>query len=88
MLDAREAEFMHNIEQAMSSYTESVRQLGTTGANAVDDGFERYRKFLTERKAAEQILLLPTVRRHGDLYLKNQRTDDEQWKEELLNWKE
>ena len=87
-LDAREAEIRHNIEQAMSSYTESVRQLGTTGASAVDGGFERYQKFLTERKAEQQILLLPTVRRHGDLYLKNQRTDDEQWKEELLNWKE
>ncbi len=83
----REAEIQQNIDQAISSYTESIRQLGATGGNAIDDGFKRYQQFLSSRKAQDQIKLLPAVRRHGEEYLKEQRTADKQWKKELLELK-
>lgn len=80
----REAEIRQNIEQAMSSYTESIRQLGTTSAPAVHEGFERYAQFLHKRNATQQSKLLTTVRRHADEYLKDKRTEDEQWKKQLV----
>lgn len=80
----REAEITLNIDQAMSSYTESIRQLGTTNSAAIDDGFERYTQFLKKRKADQQVQLLGTIRRHAAEYIKVKRTDDENWKKELL----
>lgn len=82
----REAEIRLNIDQAMSSYTESIRQLGTTSGAAIDDGFERYVQFLKKRNAEQQVKLLGTIRRHTADYLKVKRTDDENWKKELLEW--
>lgn len=80
----REAEIRINIDQAISSYTESIRQLGATGSPAIDDGFERYTQFLKSRKADPQIKILEMVRKHAGEYLKVKRTDDENWKKELL----
>lgn len=81
-----EAEIRQNIDQAMSSYTESIRQLGTTSEAAINAGFERYGQFLGKRQADQQIKLLATVRRHIDEYLKVKRTDDEQWQKQLFGW--
>lgn len=82
----RETEIRQNIDQAMSSYTESIRQLGTAAPAAVDDGFERYRQFLQKREAQRQMDLLTTVRRHAGEYMTAKRTDDENWQRELLEW--
>ncbi len=83
---AREKEIRGNIEQAMSSYTESIRQLGTTGDEAFEEGLKRYQRFLRERKAADQLALLPLVARHGRDYFRSKRTDDRQWRQELMQW--
>ncbi len=80
----RETEIKLNIDQAISSYTESIRQLGATACLAVADGFERYAQFLKTRNADFQIKVLEVVRRHAGEYIKVKRTDDENWKKELL----
>lgn len=80
----RETEIKLNIDQAISSYTESIRQLGTVSNSAVEHGFERYTQFLKERKADPQIKVLEVVRWHAGEYIKVKRTDDENWKKELV----
>lgn len=82
----RENEILRNINQAMSSYTESIRQLGTAGKTAIDDAFDRYAQFLKKRQADQQIKLSGIVRGHADIYIKIKRTDDEKWKSELIEW--
>ena len=79
----REEEIRLNISQALSSYTESIRQLGSSGREAYRDGLARYRSFLERRKAGSQLALLPTVDRHARSYLKLKRIDDEQWLRDL-----
>lgn len=80
----REAEIRQNIDQAMTSYTESIRQLGTTSSMAVANGFARYRQFLKKRRADQQIKLLDTVQRHADMYIRTKRIDNDNWGKELL----
>lgn len=82
----REAEIKQNIDQAMTSYTESVRQLGDTGDAAICDAFGRYQQFLKTKQAREQLELLETVRQHAAFYLKEKRTADEEWKTQLMEW--
>ncbi|MDD2465146.1 MAG: SUMF1/EgtB/PvdO family nonheme iron enzyme [Desulfobulbus sp.] len=82
----REAEIRQNIDQAMSSYTESIRQLGTVSPPAVQGGFGRYTQFLTQRNAQAQSKLLEVVRQQAEEYLKVKRTDDELWKKQLFDW--
>ena len=80
----RETEIRQNIDQAVSSYTESIRQLGTVGSSAVADGFDRYAQFLKTRKADPQLKVLEVVRRHADEYIKVKRIDGESWKKDLV----
>ncbi len=82
----REAEIRQNIDQAMSSYSESIRQLGTVSVTAVQGGFDRYAQFLATRKAEPQQKLLQMVRGHVEEYLKVKRTDDELWRKQLFDW--
>lgn len=82
----REEEIHQNIEQTMSAYTESIRQLGTSSADAIEDGFSRYVDFLMAREAGEQVAQLIRVRHHIDLYLKEKRTNETVWKTELIEW--
>lgn len=82
----REREIRQNIEQAMSSYFESIRQLGTVAPAAVEDGFGRYRQFLTNRQAVQQLHLLVMVERHANAYIIAKRMDDANWQKELLEW--
>jgi formylglycine-generating enzyme required for sulfatase activity len=82
----REAEIRQNIDQAMSSYTESIRQLGTVSAAAIQGGFERYSQFLANRNAGQQSKLMELVRKQAEEYLKVKRTDDELWKKQLFDW--
>ncbi len=82
----RRQEIQANIDQAMSSYVESIRQLGVTGVSALDSGLDRYRRFLKARRADSQLSLLPVVDRHVRSYFKLKRTVDTQWKQELIQW--
>ena len=70
----------------MSSYTESIRQLGTASGPAIQEGFERYSQFLAKRQADQQSKLLRLVQQQADAYLKVKRTDDELWKKQLFDW--
>ncbi|MBM9536208.1 formylglycine-generating enzyme family protein [Desulfobulbus alkaliphilus] len=82
----RESEIRQNIEQAMTSYSESIRQLGTVAPEAVENGFVRYQQFLTDRQAEQQLHLLTTVQRHANAYMSLKRIDHENWRKELLEW--
>lgn len=82
----RHAEITQNIQRSMSSYTESIRQLGNAGSKAIDNSFERYRKFLQQSKAEDQLALIQIVRKHTDFYIRNKRTDDKQWEQDLKQW--
>ncbi len=82
-LKQRESQLSTNIEQALSTYSDSFRQLGTIGPVAIEKGFERYTKFLLERNAAEQLRVLKTVRQHFALFNKEKRADKEKWRKDL-----
>ncbi|MFP7754357.1 formylglycine-generating enzyme family protein [Thermodesulfobacteriota bacterium B35] len=85
-LEQREEEISTNIDQALSSYSESIRQLGDTGDAALDGAVKRYSRFLDSRKAATQARLLVTVQRHAREYMQSKRVDTEKWRQELLRW--
>lgn len=79
----RETEIRTNIDQAISSYIESIRQLGTSGQSSVDDGFARYQQFLKTKNADQQIKVLGLVKRHSDEYQTTKKIDDESVRKEL-----
>ena len=81
-LEARKAEMAANIEGALSSYADSMRQLATTPAPAVEQGFARYADFLMERQAADQVRLLKTVRTHFARFAKDKRADTLGWRKD------
>lgn len=80
----RAQEIRLNIDQAMTSYSESVRQLGSVSNTGIDQGLERYKQFLLARKAERQLELIPTVHRHVGEYVQTKRTDEEKWRDEFL----
>lgn len=82
-LAQREAELNNNIEQALSTYSDSFRRLATIAPEAIDKGFERYTNFLLKRNAAEQIRLLKTVKEHFASFNKEKRANKEKWREDL-----
>lgn len=79
----REAEIRANIDQAISSYIESIRQLGASGQVAAEDGFARYQQFLKTKNADQQIKILKLTQRHTDAYQKTKKIDDEHIRKEL-----
>ncbi len=81
-LQARKAEMAANIDGALSSYADSLRQLATTPAEAVEQGFARYADFLLERQAADQVRLLKTVRVHFAQFAKDKRADTLAWRKD------
>nr|WP_232371235.1 SUMF1/EgtB/PvdO family nonheme iron enzyme [Desulfogranum marinum] len=87
-LKQREKEISLNIKQAMTAYTDSIRQLGTSSNASIEDGFSRYVVFLTKHNAQEQVDQLKHVRLHAEQYIKTKRTELETWKKELIDWPE
>ncbi|HQN17959.1 MAG TPA: SUMF1/EgtB/PvdO family nonheme iron enzyme [Syntrophobacteraceae bacterium] len=79
----RRAELVQNIEQALTTYSDSLRQLATISPPVVAGGFDRYLKFLMERNAAEQVLVLKTVREHFSTFAREHRADPDRWKSDL-----
>ncbi len=80
----RKEEHMTNIQGALSSYSDSIRQISTLSAQAVKKGFTRYLDFLMSRNDAEQVQVLNRVQKHFDIYQKNKRVDLEQWEQDIL----
>jgi hypothetical protein len=80
----RMAEFSANITQALSTYSESLRQLDKVDPEAIESGFSRYRTFLQERHAQAQLRVLPTVRDHFDTFNRGKRADPDSWRQDFI----
>jgi len=80
----RKQEHMTNIKGALSSYSDSIRQISTLSPQAAKKGFTRYLDFLMNRNDAEQVQVLNRVQKHFDVYQKNKRVDLKQWEQDIL----
>jgi len=80
----RKKELMDNIEYALSSYSDSIQQIGTLSSQAVKYGFTRNLDFLKIRNDEEQIQVLKRVKKHVEEYQKNKRINAEQWKKDII----
>lgn len=76
-------EFQANIDEAMSTYSESFRQLDKISPPAVDAGFTKYAKFLLERQAAAQLSSLKVVREQYAAFNKEKRANPELWRKQF-----
>ena len=80
---ARKEEHISNIEGALSSYSDSIRQICTLSSKAVEKGFTRYLNFLMNRNDGAQVQVLNRVQKHFDEYQKNKRVNLKQWKSDI-----
>ncbi len=80
----RKQEHINNIKGALSSYSDSIRQISTLSPAAVKKGFTRYLNFVMSRNDGEQVQVLNRVQKHFDEYQKNKRVDRTHWKEDIL----
>jgi hypothetical protein len=83
-MQKRKQEHLTNIRNALSSYTDSIRQINTLSQSAVQKGFKRYLEFLMSRKDTEQVQVLNRVQKHFKAYQKNKRVNLKRWKEDVL----
>lgn len=79
----RKNEYLINIEGAITSYSDSIRQISTLSKEAVQKGFTDYLEFLMSKNDAKQVQVLNRVKKHFDEYRKNKRVNLEQWKKDL-----
>lgn len=82
-LSERRRELSENIDQAVTTYSDSLKQLLTLDRSAVDAGFDRYTEFLVTHGAARQLSTLKTVKAHFDGFVREQRAAPEQWRDDL-----
>ncbi len=82
--NVRKREHMTNIENALSSYSDSIRQISTMSSATVKKGFFNYLKFLKYRNNSDQIKILTTVQRHLEEYRRNKRVNSGQWRKDFL----
>ncbi len=80
----RKSEHLTNISGALSSYSDSIRQINTLSISASKKGFIRYFNFLRERNDARQIQILNKVKKHFKEYQKNKRSNIKKWKQDIL----
>ena len=76
-------EILKNIEQMLSAYSVSLRQLEQIDRNLVKQAFINTREYLTGLGAREQIRILPVVQKHAELYFKTKRADPDNWSTEF-----
>ena len=81
---ARKKEHTINIAGALSSYSDSIRQLNTLSSQPVKKGFTRYLDFLMSHNDGEQVQVLNRVQKHFDEYQKNKRVNLKQWEKDIL----
>ncbi len=79
----RKQEHVTNIEGALASYSDSIRQISTLSSEAVKKGFNRYLNFLLSRNDGEQVQVLNRVQKHFDEYQKNKRVNLKQWRSDI-----
>jgi hypothetical protein len=80
---ARKKEHISNIQNSLSSYSDSIRQIVTLSSSAVQKGFTRYLNFLMSHNDGEQVQVLKRVQKHFDEYQKNKRVNLKQWKNDI-----
>ncbi len=80
----RESEIVKNIDEALSTYSETFRQLETIDLEAVRMGFTKYLSFLKKRNAQEQIKILITVKGHCDIYRSKKRANIDKWRHDFI----
>ena len=83
MYEKRLREHEANIENSLSTYSESIRQIADNSSAAAEKGFKRYLDFLMSRNKSAQVQLLGIVRRNYDEYLETKRVDTEKWRKEI-----
>lgn len=76
----RRAEIKANITNAMDTYSESFRQMEKIEPSAIDAGMGRYRQFLLDHQAKEQLKILKSVHIHLGEFLKEKRVDQKKWR--------
>ena len=82
-LTERRRELADNIDQAVATYSDSLKQLITLDRTAVDAGFDKYTGFLVAHGAAQQLSTLKTVKAHYDGFIREQRAAPDRWRDEF-----
>ena len=80
----RKEERMINIKNALSNYSESIRQLGTLSLKALKKGFVRYLNFLMKNRDTTQVHILNKVQKHLQEYQQNKRVNLQEWKKDIV----
>jgi len=84
LYQTRKEEHITNIKNALSSYSDSIRQIDTLSLESVKKGFRRYLDFLLSRNDGDQVQVLNRVRKHFEEYQKNKRVNFKHWKQDIL----
>jgi len=74
-----------NIKEGMISYGFCFDQLEEMKGAAVNDAFEKYRKYLTRKSAYKQLKIIPVVMGHYKNYMADKQKDVVQWKVDFKN---
>ena len=77
------AERLKSMAGALSSYSESIREINTFSFEAVKKGFRDYSDFILRRKDTDQVQILSRVRKHVDEYKDNKRVNIKQWEKDF-----
>lgn len=77
------SELGENIDQALETYSDAFRQFEKIDRRAIDAGVRKYRQFLSERSATEQLNVLKTVKDHMFAYLEGKKADKEKWRRDF-----
>ena len=82
-LTERRRELAENIDLAITTYSDSLKQLITLDRAVVDAGFDKYTGFLLEHGAARQLSILKTVRAHHEGFVREQRAAPDRWRSDF-----
>ena len=77
--ETRKKERLVSMTGALSSYSESIREINTFSPEAVKKGFKDYSDFILRRNDTDQVQILNRIRKHVDEYKKNKRVNIKQW---------
>ncbi len=82
-LKTRKKERLESMTGALSSYSESIREINTFSPEAVKKGFRDYSDFILRRNDTDQDQILNRVRKHVNEYKKNKRVNIKQWEKDF-----
>lgn len=88
MYKVRIQEVEKNIVSGMKGYSTTMRQLVKLEQLAVEKAFAEREESLTKENAQEQLLLLPVIAKHAEIYRRDQRAAPERWKADLTKQQE